>query len=180
MLRKITIVLSLIAGLYIGLAGYAVYRVLRGLSNDDAAAVAAYLDMPAVKEKLKSQVDAFILQRSRQSLGRRNDPGAQIGAGLIAALGPALADQIVDALVTPEGLATILSSVEKRADNRREDGAGARPGLFAALGQFRPQGFDRFELVDDSGGALVFYFRDWGWRIGEIRPPPKLIERLIR
>lgn len=180
MLRALTITLFLAATLYLGLAGSAVYRVLNGLTTGDAPTVAAYLDAPAVKEKLKTQVDALIVARTRQGLGRRDDFGAQIGAGLIAALGPAVADRIVDTVLTPEGLATLLSSVEKRADNRREAGADAGPGFLAALGQFRPLGLDRFELVDKNGGALVFSFRDWGWRIGEIRAPPKMIERLLR
>ena len=180
MLRYLPIVVSLVAALYLGLAGRAVYRVVGSLSSGDASMAAAYLDMPSVKQNLKEQVDAFLINRSRNGLGRRNDVGAQIGAGLIAALGPALVNNIVDALVTPEGLARILSSVERRADNSRQTGEGDGPGLFALLGQFRPLGVDRFELVDKSGGALVFTFRDWGWRITEIRAPPKMIERLMR
>lgn len=172
--------LCLIGALYLGFAGRAVYRVLHGLSTGDASTVVTYLDTSSVKEKLKTQVDAFILNKSRRGLGRSHDLGAQIGAGLIAALGPALADQIVDSLVTPEGLATILSSVEKRADNRHQSGAGDGPGLFDLLGQFRPLAVDRFELVDKSGGALVFSFRDWGWRITEIRAPSGMIEGLMR
>ena len=180
MLRGLAIVLGFLAALYIGLAGRAVYRVLHGLSTGDAATVATYLDAPSVKDKLKNQVDALIVSRSRRDLGRRDDFGAQIGAGLIAALGPALVDHVVDTLVTPEGLATILSSVERRVDNRPQ--ADANPGsvLLAIPGQFRPLGLDRFELMDKGGGALVFSFRDWGWRISEIRAPPKLIERLMR
>jgi hypothetical protein len=180
MLRRLAIVLSLVVALYVGLAGHAVYRVLQGLSAGDAPTVAAYLDTPSVKEKLKTQLDALIVDGSRRGLDRRDDLGAQIGAGLIAALGPALVDHVVDRLVTPEGLASILSSVENRADTRRETGADAASGLFALLGQFRPLGVDCFELVDKGGGALIFSFRDWGWRISEIRAPPKMLEGLMR
>lgn len=180
MLRSLTIVLCLLSALYVGLAGRAVYRVLHGLSTGDAPTVATYLDAPSVKDKLKNQVDALIVSRSRRDLGRRDDFGAQIGAGLIAALGPALVDHVVDTLVTPEGLATILSSVERRADIPGETGAASRSALLAIPGQFRPLGLDRFELLDKGGGALVFSFRNWGWRISEIRAPPKLIERLMR
>lgn len=180
MLRNLAIVLFLMAALYVGLAGRAVYRVLHGLSDGDAPAVAAYLDTPSVKENLKTQFETLIAKGSRRGLGRRDDVGAQIGAGLIAALGPALVDHVVDTLVTPEGLATILSSVEKRAANQRETGANSPSGLLAVLGQFRPLGPDRFELVDKGGGALIFAFRDWGWRISEIRVPPKMLEGLMR
>jgi hypothetical protein len=180
MLRGLSIAICLLASLYLALAGHAVYRVLGGLSSGDAPTVAAYLDAPSVKQKLKQQVDAFLVNRSRNGLGRRNDLGAQIGAGLIAALGPALANNIVDALVTPEGLARILTSVEKRPDNRGQGETSGGPGLFTLLRQLRPLGLDRFELVDKSDGALVFSFRDWGWRITEIRAPPKMIEGLMR
>jgi hypothetical protein len=180
MIRALSIILSLIAALYLGFAARAVYRVLHGLSTGDASIVATYLDTPSVKKKLKTQVDAFIITKSRHGLARSDDLGAQIGAGLIAALGPAVADHIVDTLVTPEGLATILSSVEKRADNLQQTGSGDGPGLFDLLRQFRPLGVDRFELVDRSGGALVFSFQDWGWRIIELRAPPGMIDRLMR
>lgn len=180
MLRNLAFVLSLLVALYVGLAGHAVYRVVKGLSDGDASTVAAYLDAPSIKEKLKPQLEALIISRSRRGLGRHDDLGAQIGAGLIAALGPALVDHTVDALVTTEGLATILSSIEKREDSRAQAGSGAGSGFFAILGQFRPLGVDRFELVDKGGGALIFSFRDWAWRISEIRAPPKLIEGLMR
>lgn len=180
MLRNVAIVLSLAAALYVGLAGRAVYRVLHGLSVGDAPAVAAYLDTPSVRQNLKDQFDALIVNRSHRGLGRRDDVGAQIGAGLIAALGPALINHAVDTLVTPEGLATILSSLEKRADNQEEAGSHSRSVLSAVPGQIRPLGLDRFELMDKGGGALVFAFRDWRWRISEIRVPPKMLEGLMR
>lgn len=180
MLRNLTIVLSLAAALYVGLAGHAVYRVLHGLSVGDAPAVAAYLDTPSVKENLKTQFETLIVNRSRRGPGRHDDVGAQIGAGLIAALAPALVDHVVDTLVTPEGLATILSSAEKRANSQREIFADTKSGLFAVLGQFRLLGVDRFELVDTGGGALIFAFRDWGWRISEIHAPPKMLEGMMR
>lgn len=180
MLRNLAIVLFLAGTLYVTLAGRAVYRVLHGLSVGDAPAVAAYLDTPSVRESLKTQFENLIVRESRRELGRRDDVGARIGAGLIAALGPALVDRVVDTLVTPEGLATILSSVEKRATNQREPGSDLPSGLLAVLGQFRPLGPDRFELADKSGGALIFAFRDWGWRISEIRVPPMMLEGLMR
>jgi hypothetical protein len=99
---------------------------------------------------------------------------------LIAALGPSLVNNIVDHLVTPEGLAAILSSVERRTEPGHETATEIKPDLFAIAGQFRLRGIDRFELVDKSGGALTFSFRDWAWRITEIQAPPALIERLIR
>lgn len=180
MLRAFLIIVSALAVLYLGFAGRAVYRVANGLTSGDASAVTEYLDMPAVKEKLKEQLGAVLANKSRNGLGRRGDLGAQIGAGLIAALGPSLVNNIVDQLVTPEGLAAMLSSVEKRAEPSQETAKETKPDLFALLGQFRPRSADRFDLVDKNGGALTFSFRDWAWRITEIQAPPKLIERLMR
>jgi Protein of unknown function (DUF2939) len=180
MLRALLIIISVLCFLYVGLAGRAVYRVVNGLTSGDAPVVADYLDAPAVKKKLKDQLNTVLANRSRNGLGRRNDLGAQIGAGLIAALGPSLVNNIVDHLVTPEGLAAILSSVERRTEPGHETATEIKPDLFAIAGQFRLLGIDRFELVDKSGGALTFSFRDWAWRITEIQAPPALIERLIR
>ena len=180
MLRALLIIISALCLLYVGLASRAVYRVMNGLASGDAPIVADYLDAPAVKEKLKEQLNTVLVNKSRNGLGRRNDLGAQIGAGLIAALGPSLVNNIVDHLVTPEGLAAILSSVEKRAEPGRETATEIKPDLFAIAGQFRQRDVDRFELVDKSGGALTFSFRDWAWRITEIQAPPKLIEGLMR
>lgn len=180
MLRALSIIFSALCFLYVGLAGYAVSRVLNGLASGDAPVVASYLDAPAVKDKLKEQINKILAIRSRKGLGRSNDPGAQIGAGLIAALGPSLVNNLVDQLVTPEGLASILSSIEKRAEIDQASETVVKNDPLALLAQFRLRGLDHFDLVDKSGGALTFSFRDWAWRITEIQVPPKLIERVMR
>lgn len=180
MLRALTIIVSALCFLYVGLAGHAVSRVLNGLASGDAPVVAAYLDAPAVKDKLKEQINTVLAIRSRKGLERSHGPGALIGAGLIAALGPSLVNNLVDQLVTPEGLASILSSIEKRSEIDPASRSVVKIDLFALLAQFRLRGVDHFDLVDKSGGALTFSFRDWAWRITEIQVPPKLIERVMR
>ena len=95
----------------VGLAAVAVwlyfspYLAVNGLKQaataQDASAVAGYVDFPSVQNSLKTALGAKVSQATAAA------PANPLFA-LGAALGTALVNPLVDALVTPEGLALLF------------------------------------------------------------------------
>lgn len=72
--------------------------------SGDADKLEASVDFPSVRETLKSQLNAKITQKAL------TDPEANgsLFAGLSMMFGPAIVDKMVDAYVTPDGMAALL------------------------------------------------------------------------
>ena len=144
---------------------YSVWRFGETLRVHDMNALAARVDFPEVRGSLKKQIrDHFVGVGDK----KKNDPIAQ----LLYSSGPSLIDQLIDAYVTPDGLATIisnpapiknatsLSSLSSSGAERREiDWSKARRAFFTS-----PRDF----AVDHEGIKLRFRFNGLGWKLREI------------
>lgn len=144
---------------------YSVWRFGETLQAHDMAALAERVDFPAVRGSLKKQIrDHFfgVLEK------KKTDPLAQ----LLTSSGPSLFDRLIDAYVTPDGLATIisnpapirsassLSSLSSLGGQRREiDWSKARNAFFTS-----PRDF----AVDHEGITLRFRFNGLAWKLREI------------
>ncbi|WP_117237279.1 DUF2939 domain-containing protein [Thermus sediminis] len=137
-------------------AGYLVvspFLTLRNLvaavERQDAQALERYVDFPRVREGLKADLNAKILQDLRQ----QQDPFAALGTLLAAGLVNAL----VDALLTPEGLAAL--------------GTGQEPGEVpleeVRNWRLRLQGLDRAFIhhKDEPNAGLVLERQGLRWRV---------------
>jgi Protein of unknown function (DUF2939) len=144
---------------------YSVWRFGETIRAHDMNALAARVDFPRVRDSLKKQIrDHFIGVRET----KKNDLVAQ----LLTASGPSLLDQLIDAYVTPDGLATIignpapiknatsLGSLPSLSRERREiDWSKAGRAFFTS-----PRDF----AVDHEGITLRFRFNGLGWKLREI------------
>lgn len=144
---------------------YSVWRFSETLRAHDMAALSERVDFPAVRGSLKKQIrDHFfgVLEK------KKNDPLAQ----MLTTSEPSLFDRLIDAYVTPDGLATIISNPApiKNASSfsalspfggeRREiDWSKARHAFFTS-----PRDF----AVDHEGITLRFRFNGLGWKLREI------------
>jgi DUF2939 family protein len=151
--------------LYAASPYYSVWRFGETLRANDMNALAARVDFPQVRGSLKKQIrDHFFGARET----KKNDLVAQ----LLTASGPSLLDQLIDAYVTPDGLATIisnpapiknatsLSSLSSLGGQRREiDWSKARRAFFTS-----PRDF----AVDHEGITLRFRFNGLGWKLREL------------
>jgi hypothetical protein len=82
---------------------YSIWRFSETLRAHDLTALATRVDFPAVRGSLKKQIREHfqgVLEK------KKNDLVAQ----LLTSAGPSLVDQLIDAYVTPDGLATIISN----------------------------------------------------------------------
>lgn len=144
---------------------YSVWQFGETLQDHDMNALARRVDFPEVRGSLKKQIrDHFVGVLDK----KKNDPIAQ----LLVCSGPSLIDQLIDAYVTPDGLATIisnpaqiknassLSSLSALGGERKPiDWSKARRAFFTS-----PRDF----AVDHEGIKLRFRFNGLGWKLREI------------
>ena len=116
-----TLAAGLVAALYAASPYVAVYQIQRAIEQRDAARLSRYVDYAAVRAHLKAAVAAQIGARTA---GRSDPIAAAVGA-----LGAQLGNAMVEALVTPAGLAAALYG---------RDAAVGRPAAGSAPGAAAP------------------------------------------
>ena len=151
--------------LYIASPYFSLWRFGEALRAHDMNALAARVDFPKVRGSLKKQIrDHFFGVLDK----KKNDPVAQ----LLTSAEPSVLDRLIDAYVTPDGLATIISNpapiknassfsaLSSLSGQRKEiDWSKARRAFFTG-----PRDF----AVDHEGITLRFRFSGFGWKLHEI------------
>ena len=130
------------------------------------------VDFPAVRENLKSDLSARIVKAAST-----DSSGNEFAAGLAALLGPAVIDRMVDAMVTPDGLAELLRRGTIKFPNHAGEAAIDDKKPLQVTSGYRT--LDRFRVVltrgDDlerSGFALTMERRGlFSWRLIRIDVP---------
>lgn len=135
---------------------FSFWRFTNALRSGDSAAVAAQVDFPAVRESLKKQL-----------IARFSATGS--GHNQLSKFGPSVIDALIDAYVTPEGLALILANPDLIKEQRRPEklfGAGERVDWSKARHAFftGPRTF----VVDWEGIKLRFRFRPMRWQLDDV------------
>lgn len=96
---------GLLVGGYVYASPYITLHNLRNaIENNDAAAIERQVDFPALRESLKEQAKAAMLQSMQREMA--GNPFAALGMALA---GP-MVDSMVDVAVTPTGLRQLLAS----------------------------------------------------------------------
>ena len=123
----------------------------------DLAAISARIDYPAVRSDLKTQV--------RERLDRTD--GSELDR-LGAALAERLADPLVDAAITPEGMRALFASAAV-AQAARPSLGSVKPGDMYV----RRDSLGRFTLasVNGPGPEVVFALQGLTWRVTAVRLP---------
>lgn len=159
---KLTAVIVALVLLYVASPYYSVWRFGEALRTHDMDALSARVDFNAVRGSLKQQIrDHFLGVLAK----KKKDRLAQF---LAANAGDPL-DQLIDAYITPEGLAAIisdpapiknassLSSLPSISGSPKEiDWAKRHRAFFAGLRDF---------AVENEGIRLVFRFNGLGWKL---------------
>jgi DUF2939 family protein len=159
---KLIAVFAVLVLLYVASPYYSVWRFGEALRTHDMNALSARVDFNAVRGSLKQQIrDHFLGVLSK----KKKDRLAQF---LAANAGDPL-DQLIDAYITPEGLAAIianpapiknassLSSLPSLDRSQKEiDWAKGRRAFFTG-----PRDF----AVENEGIKLIFRFNGLGWKL---------------
>ena len=136
---------------------FSFWRFTAALRSGDSAALSLRMDFPAIRASLKKQL---VARFSKGKTGHKwwND------------LGPTLIDAIVDAYVTPEGIAALISNPEVVKNLRRpqefrfptgktEDWSKVKHAFFTG-----PRTF----VVDRKEIKLRFRFTGLGWKLYDV------------
>lgn len=166
------LILLLAFGGYVAAGPWLTVRAIRhALQAQDATALAAQVDFPAVRASLKAQME--------DRLARTTGPDWQ--SNLLGQAGLALAHGVletaVDAMATPSGLAALMEG--RAVWKRMHDGIAsprepAPEPLHAA--RYRYESFSSFSATvrNADGAPTVFVLRREGlqWKLADIRLPP--------
>jgi hypothetical protein len=136
---------------------YSFWRFTAALRSADSAALSSRMDFPAIRASLKKQLVARFAQRTSSHKWWSN-------------LGPTLIDTIVDAYVTPEGIAALISNPEVLKSLRRPQEFRFPSGKVEDWSKVRHAFFTgpRTFVVDREGIKLRFRFTGLAWKLYEL------------
>jgi hypothetical protein len=159
MIAIVLVVFVIIGGIYLGSPYWAARNLALAVKRGDAAQIDALTDMPALRESVKAQLSAVAVQRIHPDRG--------LFGAIGALLAPVAVDKLVDAYVTPEGIANLVTT-------GRPDTPGAAPQRIEVATRYLDR--DHFRVTVQSGVALVFERRGFAaWKVVRIELPPALL-----
>ena len=143
---------------------WALNRLRAAVERHDAEGVSAQVDFPALRDSVKSQLLGSIAR----------DAGTNAFAAIGQAFARAVADPLVDAIVSPAGVAAMVEhgkvAIGKPTrDTGTPDAAPRRDKPHYAL---HYRGWSHFAVTAEDGGSFVFR-RDglWSWKLAGIELP---------
>jgi hypothetical protein len=152
------VIVCVIALLVYGASPYfSFWRFTVAVQSRDAAAISSRVDFPAIRASLKKQLVARFAREGERYKRWSN-------------LGPTLIDAIIDAYVTPDGIAALLSNPEvlKNLQSPRHfhftlgktaNSLTVKYAFFTGPASF---------VVDQDGIKLRFHFTKTGWRLYDL------------
>lgn len=153
--------------LYAIVSPYVVVNTMQqAMTANDADTLAEYIDFPQVRQNMKDQLNAAMLQNMTES--ESDNPFAAFGL----VLGGAFVEQIVDAVVTPAGLMRLMHDGEIDPQATPDTSADAE-----TIVQMAYQSWDRFTVditVPSNGNTITIVLHRnglWEWLVTEIRLP---------
>jgi hypothetical protein len=160
--------LLVVAGTSFASPWWTLHRLQAAAARHDGDAVAAQVDFPALRASVKEQVVASMGGAAAQTDGA--NPFAAFGT----AMAMALVNPLVDAIVSPTGVAAMVEhgriSIAKPARAPEPDDAGdVRDQPRYALAY---RGLNSFAVDARDGGSFIFR-RDglWSWKLAGIDLP---------
>jgi Protein of unknown function (DUF2939) len=181
----IAIVLLFIGGYY-GSPYWALHQMQAAGRAGEGDRLATYVDFPAVRESLKSQMQAMMVTRL-QGDSMKDNPFAALGM----ALAGGMVNTLVEGMVTPESLANMVSSGKVEADKGTASAPAAGDTTSGKQTAQRPrverryEGMDVFHVemhdpdTDKLMLTLVLNREGWfGWKLKSVRMPA-LTERYV-
>lgn len=149
-------------------------RLRAAVERHDAEGVSAQVDFPALRDSVKSQLLGSIAR----------DTGTNAFAAIGQAFARAVADPLVDAIVSPAGVAAMVEHGKVSIGNPTRDAAtpAAEPPRDKPPQHKPPQhkphyalhyrGWRHFAVTAEDGGSFVFR-RDglWSWKLAGIELP---------
>src|SRR4029453_3164071 len=136
---------------------FSFWRFTAALRSGDSTALSSRMDFPAIRASLKKQLVARFAQGTATHKWWNN-------------LGPTLIDTIIDAYVTPEPIAALISNPEVLKNLRHPQEFRLPTGKTDDCSKVKHAFFTgpRTFVVDREGIKLRFHFTGLGWRLYDL------------
>lgn len=145
------------------------YRMRAAVEARDTQKLAGFVDFPALRDSVKLQV--------MQRLGADSALSGS-SSNLFAAFGKAMAlaviDPVVDAAVSPAGVAAMLERGDMKLKTGRDHPEAGEQRRDKVNYDLRYQGWDRVSVARADGSGAAFILRRdglWGWKLSAIELP---------
>src|ERR1043166_2548446 len=147
LIRWLVIICLVILLIYGASPYFSFWRFTAAVQSRNAAAISPHVDFPQVRASLKRQLVARFANKTSSHKRWSN-------------LGPTLIDAIIDAYVTPEGIAALLSNPEALKNLKAPREFQFERGKSADLSNVKHAFFTglRSFIVDRDGIKLRFHF----------------------
>ena len=163
--------LSIIIILYSVFPYYAAYNLRKALETGNSYEIDKAIDFESLRKSLKEQLTASMMKEMKKDVGAKKNPFD----GLALLLAPKLIDYVIDAYVTPYGIAALIN-------NKKID-----PGIQSGPSNTSiPIDWDKIQyafftnpttfLIEYDRVGLEFKLQDWGWKLTRIIIPDSLLE----
>jgi hypothetical protein len=169
---------------------YALYELANSLNQADPIGLERRIDWSSVRQGLREDLNTF-LSRNVQEIAGQGLPGAALGAGVAAMIGPALIKKTLDAFATPQTVAALIARGKTSGSSVSAIGSGAPEASNKEtlhLGMLKYAFFSRdpftFKVevapsANASEAPLILLFKWNGdWRLTRILVSRKTIEAI--
>lgn len=160
------IVLFIIA--YMAWPYITIWRLYAALRAEDTDAISEHIDFPCLRSSLKEQLNASLLREMANDKEMAENPFS----GLAAAFLPKMVESMMDAYVTPAGIAQMFEAGAFKSGKStagQESPVPAKERLKAIKYAFfsNPTKF----LLKTDDVDFVFKLREWTWKLSEVKLP---------
>ena len=157
LIRWVIIICVVVLLVYGASPYFSFWRFTAAVQSRDAGAISARVDFPAVRASLKRQLVARFANKTSSHKRWSN-------------LGPTLIDAIIDAYVTPDGIAALLSNPEalKNLKSPREFHFELRKNVNWSKVKYAFFSGPRSFVVDRDEIKLGFHFTASGWQLYDL------------
>lgn len=174
------IAFALVLAWFIATPWITVHQISTAVQARDAQALAEHVDFTSVRQSLKDQMNARVLHQMAGDDGKALNPLA----ALVAPLAGAVVDKMVDAYVTPAGVAQLMAGREQAGAPTPQNGSAGGAADAPAAPRDKPlagadmgyRGLSRFVVTTHGRGGdtqFVLARRGLGWKLAEIILPPQ-------
>jgi hypothetical protein len=157
LIRWLTLICVVVLLAYAASPYFSFWRFTIALQSRDNPAISSHVDFPAVRASLKKQLVARFAKQASSHKGWSN-------------LGPTLIDAIIDAYVTPDGIAALLSNPEALKNLKAPREFHFELGKNENLSKVKYAFFTgpRSFVVDRNVIKLRFHFTASGWQLHDL------------
>lgn len=157
---------------------YALHQIKTAVAERNADALASHVDFPALRNSVKTQLEAA-MAGSMQAASAGDNPFAAMGQ----AIAGAMMGKMVDAMVSPAGVVALVNKSAVSPPAGADDGDGTGAGSTQKKADYSA-GYtagDRFAVRSKDGtqeGALILQRHGvWGWKLSAIEIAPAVAGR---